>query len=263
MNSCLYSGWVRHRRFKPVLHSYRYRLYMAYFDLDELPKVFEGGRIWSAARPALVRFRREDHLGRPDRPLAESVRQLVVERTGREQRGPVRLLTLLRHAGYGFNPVSFYYCFSDDGAELQVLIAEVNNTPWGEQHCYVLEPATIVSTSRPVFRARNEKQFHVSPFMGMNLEYAWRVTAPGRRLFVHVENLEQERRFFDATLSLRRRELTPRSLARAVARHPLLPFKVIAAIHWQALKLWWRGVPVFTHPGAGVNSEDARVEHGR
>ena len=136
--SAIYEGTVRHRRRRPRLHAFTYRVFLMYLDLDDLDDVFQGRWLWSTQRPALARFRREDHVGDPSVPLDEAVRDLVAARTGHRPAGPVRLLTHLRYFGYVMNPVSFYYCFAADGAGLEAIVAEVNNTPWGEQHCYVL-----------------------------------------------------------------------------------------------------------------------------
>ena len=138
MNSCLYEGRVFHRRYVPVAHRFEFPLFMVYLDLAELPDAFEGRWLWSSRRPAIAWFRRADHLGDPSRALDESVRALVKDRTGRWLEGSICLLTHLRYAGLAFNPVSFYYVHGAQG-EVEVVVAEVNNTPWGERHYYVLE----------------------------------------------------------------------------------------------------------------------------
>jgi len=252
--SGIYEGWIRHRRFHPAEHSFRNRVALLYLDLDELPGLFRGRWLWSAERPALARFRREDHLGDPREPLAESVRALVAARLGFRPRGPVRLLTQPRRFGYVFNPISLFYCFGEGGRRLEAVVGEVTNTPWGERHCYVLRDPRPRGGTHVL---RCEKVFHVSPFLGMDLLYDWRVTEPGRRLAVHIEGIEggpagdrpAGRRVLDATMVLERREITGGSLARHLLRYPLLPMKVIAAIHAQALRLYLKGAPVHPHPG--------------
>jgi DUF1365 family protein len=245
MQSCLYEGRLRHRRFRPVAHEFRLPLYLVYLDLDELDRVFRGRWLWSTSRPAFARFRREDHLGDPALPLAQAVRALVAERTGRRPTGPIRLLTQLRVAGYVFNPVSFFYCHDPDGA-LASIVADVTNTPWNERHRYVLP---IEAKGSRIHRLRSAKQFHVSPFMPMDLDYAWTFHAPGRRLAVRIENLAPDgERLFDAVLSLRRREITGPNLARALLRHPLMPLRVIAGIYAQAFRLHRKGLPTHPHP---------------
>ena len=187
--SALYEGWVRHRRHEPVVHEFRYRLYMAYLDLAELPEVLDRVPLWSARRPAPAWFRRSDYLEV-------------------DHDGPVRLLTHVRAFGHLFNPVSLYYCFDPDGERVERVLAEVTNTPWGERHTYTLDAmdATI------------GKALHVSPFLGMDSEYRIRMTTPGEQLRVHMESRRDDRVDFDATLALRRRELS----AWPVLRQPLM-----------------------------------------
>ena len=245
MESCIYEGRVRHTRTQPAIHGFSYRLFMMYLDLDELPSLFEKRWLWSASRSALARFRREDHLGPNNQSLADSVRDLVETETTVRPVGPIRLLTHLAYFGYRFNPVSFYYCFAADGRTVESIVAEVNNTPWGEQETYVL---SCTPGNAAAWRFRPAKKLHVSPFMPMDIEYDWVLTAPNERLSVHMANSKAGKRFLDASMILRRKEISGRSLAGALLRFPLLTFKIIAAIHWQALRLWLKRCPVYVHP---------------
>jgi DUF1365 family protein len=264
MHSALYLGSLDHRRHAPRPHAFRYRLFMAYLDLGELDVVFRGRWLWSAKRAALARFDRRHHFGDPALPLDESVRALVAERTGRRPEGPVRLLTHLAFFGYVFNPVSFYYCFAADGERLDTVVAEVTNTPWGERHCYVLPRSGDPDIP---LEAHTAKAMHVSPFHPMSLDYRWRFTTPGDRLSVHMALRGQEaqagsRAPFDATLALRRVPITTTALAGVLLRFPFMTAQVIAAIHWQALRLWLKRVPVHDHPAgsAAPNSPSLRQE---
>jgi DUF1365 family protein len=231
----------------PVLHEFSYRMFMLYLDLSELPRLFDRRWLWSARGPAIARFRREDHFGDPAVPLADSVRDLVARETGVRPAGPIRLLTHLRYFGHVFNPVSFYYCFDADDTRVETIVAEVNNTPWGERHCYVL-PQRMNAGQPGRGRYFPKKVMHVSPFMEMDVAYDWRFNAPGEALTVHMENAREGRKIFDATLVLQREEITAASLARALAGYPLMTVRVVAAIYWQALKLWAKGAPLHDHP---------------
>ena len=243
----VYEGVVRHRRSVPHPHAFEYRMAQLYLDLDEVDRAFAQRWLWSAGRCNVAQFRRSDYLGPADLPLAEAVRRRVQQATGHRPRGPVRLLTHLRYFGYVFNPVSFYYCYDRDGETLIAIVAEITNTRWKERHAYVLP----IETARVQGRALHwsfPKTFHVSPFMPMAREYAWRFTAPGEQLFVHMDVLHEGRREFDATLALKRRPLSGGSLARVLWRYPLMTAQVIGGIHWQALRLWVKRNPIHEHP---------------
>lgn len=246
MQSAIYEGQVEHRRTVPVRHAFRYPLFMLLLDLAELDQVFRGRWFWSARRRALARFRREDHFGDPREPLDASVRRLVEATTGRSPEGPIRLLTHLRYFGYCFNPVSFFYCYDEAGEAVQTVVAEVNNTPWGERHVYVLDAADR-NPGPGLLEFAPKKLMHVSPFMPMGIQYRWRFTLTDERLLVHMQTASDVEKVFDATLSLRRREITGRSLASVLLRYPLMTLCVILGIHWQALMLWLKGAPVYRH----------------
>jgi uncharacterized protein len=233
MHSAIYRGWLRHRRFAPRAHAFRYALFMVWLDLAELDTAFRGRWLWRA----ITRFRRDDHMGDASVPLDQAVRDLVQRETGKRPEGRIRLLTHFRYLGYCFNPVSFYYCF-DRAGHVETIVAEVNNTPWGERRCYVLGPR----------RTTTRKAMHVSPFMPMDLAYHWRFTPPGGRLGVGMALERAGEKVFDATLALSREPISNRVLL----RFPFMTLKVIASIHWQALMLWLKRVPVYTHPAKGT-----------
>ncbi len=233
--SAIYEGTVRHRRFADRDNEFTTGIALAYLDLDELPAL----PLHSRLRP--VRFERSDYLGDPRTALAAAVRNLVEDRTGRRPQGPVRLLTQLRSFGHCFNPVSFYYCFDEQGSSVEAVVAEVTNTPWGERHSYVIERGG----DGPVVKGDSDKVLHVSPFMAMDHHYDWRVADPGETLSVHIESLKEGRRAFDATLSLRRRPLNSRTLARCAGT----TLRTVALIYAHALKLKLKGATVHPHPG--------------
>jgi DUF1365 family protein len=236
--SAIYEGVVAHRRSEPREHAFSYRVAMMYLDLGELPELFDGHLLWSARRAALGWFRRSDYLGDPGVPLEEQVRRLVAERTGYRPVGPVRLLTNARTFGHCFNPVSFYYCFDPAGEEVEAVIAEVTNTPWGERHAYV---------SREL-ASRHAKALHVSPFLELDYEYELALSSPGETLDVSIGAVRAGEREFRATLALKRKPLTSRSLTTMLLGGAPMSMKVSAAIYAQALRLKLKGIPVQPHP---------------
>jgi DUF1365 family protein len=264
--SAIYVGSVRHRRFDVRAHEFRYRLALAYIDLDELPMLL-GGRLL-ASHPGPARFRRRHYLGDEHVPLVDAVRNVVADRAGVRPSGPVRVLTNLSSFGHCFNPVSFYYCMDEAAESVEAVVAEVTNTPWGERHAYVLaradeQPGAQRSrsaerrspgVSRPgpqagsVLAGTSIKALHVSPFMGMDQRYEWRVSVPSETLSVRIASSREGTLAFDATLSLRRQELTKATLARMNVRYPAGALRMLALIYVQALRLKLKGVPVHSHP---------------
>jgi len=247
MNSRIYVGQVNHRRLVPYEHKFTYNMFMMYLDLDELPNLFKPFMFWSVNRFNVASFKRSHHMGRPDKSLKQTVIDRVYENTGVRLAGPVRLLTNLSYFGYGFNPVSFYYCFDKEGGEVEMIVAEVNNTPWGEQHCYYL-PTDKHNQSNGELKHKLEKEFHVSPFNPMDLSYHWEFVKPGKYLTVYMQNFKDQQKIFDATLALSEQPVNSRSLSKVLVNFPFMTLKIIASIYFEAIKLWFKRTPVYTHP---------------
>lgn len=251
--SAIYTGWVRHRRYAPHAHAFKYKLFLMFLDLSEVDRIFAGRWLWSVGRFNLAQFRRSDYLGDPQIPLDTAVRDCVQRHLGERPTGPIRLLAHLRYFGRCFNPVSFYYCYAEDGFTLQTVVAEITNTPWNERHAYVL-PVSASATHADIYAWHFDKRFHVSPFMAMEHAYAWRFNVPDAELRVHMEVLPLDapsgaaQREFDVTLVLDRKPVDGRNLAAVLLRFPFMTLWVVAAIYWQALRLWLRGNPVHDHP---------------
>lgn len=250
MTSCLYAGWyVRHQRRRPRVHAFRYRLFLFYLDLDELPEVDRAVRLFSVNRFNAVAFHDRDHLD--GRPVDTRARVAAVLRdAGVPLAAPkVYLLTQCRIGGCVFNPISVYYCHDGPGGPLRAVVAEVNNT-FGERHLYVLRnrlnPAS--DASRPAARYRARKAMYVSPFLAMEGHYDFHFAPVGSRLSVGILQYERDRPTLDAQFWGRRIELTSRSVAGLLATHPLAAIKTIAAIHGEALRLWRKGIPVHPRP---------------
>lgn len=255
MHSAVYEGTVRHRRFAPVRNEFRYSLYMMYLDLSELAEVFRDCMFWSVDKLNLACFCRKDYLGDPAKSLDESVSSLIEERTGRQPQGSIRLLTHLRYFGHCYNPVSFYYCYDEADQNVDTIIAEITNTPWRERYCYVLPP-DMNENSGQWKRYRFAKDFHVSPFIDMNVNYDWRFLEPGKRIQVHMEDYVEGNKIFDATLSLRRKTINKSNLIRVLIQYPMMTIHVLVKIHWQAFRLWRKGAPFYVHPEKHKNQKE-------
>lgn len=244
MRSCLYRGYVGHRRASPA-HQFRYSTSWAFLDLDEVDTILQSRWLLSGRRFAPACYLRSDHFGEANSPLGETVRAFIHEKTGIRVSGPIRLLTQLRHFGLYFSPLNVFYCFDDEDS-LTALVAEVSNTPWNQRHCYVLWEGNRVAGSNS--RYAHPKAFHVSPFMGMDSEYQWRVDAPGESLNLSIGCVREGSRIFHAEMHLKRAPLTDGQLLRCLLRHPVAAAQILGAIYYQALRLWMKKCQFYSHP---------------
>jgi hypothetical protein len=244
----LYVGTLRHRRFRPRKHEFTYNLFMAWLDIDRIPDLMARSRWTSYNRFNWATFDERDHFGNPALALRERVEQDARANGVPLPDGPIFLLTHLRYLGYCFNPISFYFCYGRNG-QLDTVLAEVNST-FGESRNYWLWPRNRQASANAL-HYRCPKTMHVSPFMGMDLDYEFVLTAPDEKLVAHMNTISRDTTFgsfFDATLALKRQPWTSRNLGRVLLRHPWMTAKVMGAIHWQALRLFLKRVPVYTHP---------------
>ena len=253
----MYEGVVVHRRVEPVEHRLQYRVTLLFLDLDELPTLCASSRFWSASNRAVLRFRRDDHLGDPHVPLIDSVRDLVRSATELATHGPVRLLTTPRWFGAGFNPISVYYVHEHAAEPPVAAVFEVSNTPWREMHPYVLDLRDARRAPR-VYGGRFAKAMHVSPFLPMDVDYVWTLTEPDERLGIAIECRRDERRVMTATASLSRAALDTASLRRYALRVPPMHLVTLGGIHWNALELWAKGAPYHAHPERTASLSGAR-----
>jgi len=241
----------------PKPHEFSYKIFMMYLDLDELPSLFENFWLWSNGKNNIASFDRKQHMGALDISLSTSIRQFVKRKTGSYPTGPIRLLTHLKYFGYCFNPVSFYYCFNSEGETLHTIVAEVNNTPWNEQHCYALSIENE-NENKPVHIFKFNKEFHVSPFNGLNQQYDWRFTDPNQDINIFMSVFEKGQPHFNAMMNLEKKPINSGSMAETLLRYPFMTIKIIFSIYYQALKLYVKRVPTHTHP---MKKQFARKEN--
>lgn len=246
----VYVGSLRHRRTAPVPHAFTYPLFMVLLDIDRIPELMAASAFTSYNRSNWASFHERDHFGDPAEPLRVRLQRDALRHGHALPDGPIFLLTHLRYLGHCFNPVSFFYCYGADGS-LRLILAEVNNT-FGGTHNYWLEPARVAPEGP--LTAAAEKSFYVSPFMAPEMRYGFRFTAPLDSLVAHMTveprtpgGTAPEHRF-DATLRLSYRPWSASAIRTALLRHPAMTAKVVAGIHWEALRLWWKGLPTVPRP---------------
>jgi uncharacterized protein len=244
----LYVGEVMHARLKPFTHRFVYRVFSLLVDLDRLEEADRRSVLFGIDRAALVSFHQKDHTDRKGESLRARADRLFLDAGLPERPSRVLLLAYPRILGYVFNPISVYFAYDDTDA-LNAVIYAVRNT-FGEQHTYVarVEPGDLTSAG---LRQTRTKIFHVSPFIDMGARYRFRLLPPGEIVRLRIHETEGDQPLLSATFAGERNDLTTRSLARILLRIPLMTWKVIAGIHYEALKLWWKGARFHKSPPPG------------
>ncbi|MFT7108953.1 MAG: DUF1365 family protein [Psychrobacter glaciei] len=266
--SAIYKGWIRHRRFIPVVNRFRYPIFMMYLDIDEIRSIFSDKWYCSFNRLNLVTFKRSDYFNPAEPDLKQAVIDRVSDFYSAADISPpsisrVCMLGHLRYFNMVFNPVVIYYCF-DNNNKLQAILSEITNTPWGERHSYVHPISSSQdlcnselsvdsftnNTQNHKFQFKFKKQFHVSPFNPMNMDYRWVFSEPKQSLHIHMDNHIQSNdgsKHFDATLVMESLSLS-KNLAKTLIQQPFIIVKVVLGIYYQAFKLWLKRSPFYGHP---------------
>lgn len=246
-SSALYIGNVVHHRHRPRTHRLKYRVFSFLLDLDEVPTLSLRLRLFSHNGLALFSFLDRDHGPGDGSNLKDYVHTQLALAGIDDAHGPIHLLCYPRVLGYVFNPLSVYYCYRPDGS-LRALLYEVGNT-FGERHSYLIP----VDNPKGLIRQQCDKTFYVSPFLPMDCTYHFRVKPPGGRISLAINETHGDKPILDAWFTGRREALTDANLLRAALQIPLLTFKVVIAIHWEAFRLWRKKIPLFRHSPAPEN----------
>lgn len=240
----IYKGTISHSRIKDAQHSFTYKSSMLFLDMDQIQSAFSKNAFWGYERFNLASFYRKDFFGDPTKPLKNEIIKLVMKKINCCIDGKIFLLTTLRFLGYCFNPVSFYYCYNKKN-QLVAIVSHITNTPWDEKHAYVHDCKKFKGGTKTfIFK----KDFHVSPFLPMNLEYNWKFTEPKNFLFVSMECFEKEKKYFNATLKLTKHAWSPYALNKLLFLSFPMSIKAIISIYWNALILYLKKVKFYPHP---------------
>ncbi len=246
LKSKVYTGNIRHRRFTPRDHSFNYSLYMLALDVDEIGQSLAPQGIFGYQWFRPLRFVEKDYLESEPGTLKQRITNKVKQLGGSHNIERVVMLVQARCFGVYFSPANFYFCYDDQDCCVQML-AEVSNTPWNERHYYLVD---LINTQS------SEKDFHVSPFMDLNMHYHWRIKPPEQmsdKLLIHIENKRHsednntEEKIFDATLTMKKQGFTQKELWHVWSTLPVMTIKMVAGIYWQALKLFIKRIPFIGH----------------
>jgi hypothetical protein len=243
--SALYEGSVIHDRTRPRRHHFSYRVFSLLLDVDELMKLDQSHLLFGYNRWSLISFWDRDHGSGSGAPLRGWVESQLKDAGLKPDGGPIRILCYPRILGYAFNPLTVYFCYRCDGA-LAAILYEVSNT-FREQHTYVIQ---VDDPKHTIIRQSCDKNFYVSPFLPMDCKYHFRIVAPAHSVKISIRQEDRAGPLFAASFSGRRTAFSSRALTVALSRYPAMAFKIIAGIHWEAFRLWLKGLPVYRHQPA-------------
>ena len=235
-NSCIYNGSVIHKRFKPKEHFFKYKVFSLFIDLSELEELNKNLKFFSFNKFNLISFHEKDHGERDGSSLLDWVKLNLRNNNISTENIKIKLLCYPRILGYVFNPLSIFFIYNKDEKLISILY-EVKNT-FGEQHTYVFK----VESENKLIQNNCSKKFHVSPFIEMNCNYFFRILNPGENLSVKIDQYDQEGKILFASQDGKRSDLTSENLMNSYLKHPLMTFKIISAIHFEAFKLWIKGI---------------------
>ena len=240
----VYQGTIAHTRFSSKSHKFTYKTNMLYLDLDELQGAFVGKFFWGYNKRNLASFYRSDFYGDKRKTIKKSIQSLLLNKINLHHKGKVFLLTTIRYFGFAFNPVSFYYCF-DESLNIQAIVSHITNTPWNEKHVYVHDCRNKPSMSK---KFEFDKDFHVSPFMPMNINYSWVFSPPKDFLYVSMDSYNNDKLIFNATLKMTKRAWGNFTLNKILFLSLPMSIKSTVLIYFNALILFIKRAKFFPHP---------------
>lgn len=237
LNSAIYQGVVRHRRFEPKAHAFAYNMSMLALDIDELEALAHSNKLFSLKKFSVISFFESDYIKNEPGSIKQRIAHKVMNLGGQWDGAKVTFIGQCRCFGFYFSPANFYFCYQEDG-ECRYMLVEVSNTPWLERHYYLVDLRGDMKT---------DKTFHVSPFMDLDMRYHWQVKPPKNNVLIHIENHKTEKQF-DATLTMKKQQFSNGNLFKAWLVTAMMPMKVVVGIYWQALKLFAKRIPFVAHP---------------
>lgn len=254
LKNSIVNGWVRHHRYHPKSHKFEYNMTWTLLDLDQVGDVFKGSKTWSIEKFNVFSYRANDF--HTNTKVSKSIKasnftkcsiiQTIRDKTGKDFTGKVFMLSHLRSFGYNFNSVCFYFCYDQTGQKLEFLVSEITNTPWGERHSYIFE---CEHSSNNTYQFEFDKEFHVSPFISMDMKYRWTFKVDDEHLRIHmVVNNQEQKKYFDATFTADFVPLEVSNMTWLALTSALQPLKMSLSIYWQALKLWLKRIKLQSHP---------------
>ena len=236
MNSSIYNGTVIHKRFKPKIHYFKYKVFSLLIDLSELENLSKKIKFFSYNKFNLVSFYEKDHGNRDGSSLVSWVKKNLKDNNINSEDVKIKLLCYPRILGYVFNPLSVFYIYNID-EKLICILYEVKNT-FGEQHTYIFK----VDNDQNLYQHNCSKKFHVSPFIEMNCKYFFRLLKPGEKISVIIDQYQTDEKILYASQDGQRVDFNTKELIKSYLKHPLMTFKIISAIHFEAFKLWIKGI---------------------
>lgn len=243
LDSGLYEGTIRHRRKRTAAHDFYYRIGLIYADIDEIQNFCRPSKLWSFNKNNIGSYHSDDYLKHYQGSMREKIAQVFSEQNLELPQGKVFQLCNWRYFAYIINPICCYFCY-DEQEQLQYIVAEVTNTPWGQSQNYILK----CDPTQAVQRLKFDKDMHVSPFFDLQMFYTMICNKPDNNLSMHIINQTDKEHCFDATLNLKRKPMSQRNMNFFLLRYPMQTIKIVLAIYYQALRLWLKGVPYIANP---------------